>query len=151
MQLSKNFWLREFTQSQTALRRNIDNTPGPIEIENLNRLCDFVLQPVRNYFGRSVVINSGYRSPALNRAIGGAKKSQHVLGQAADIEIPGIPNKDVAVWIRDNLNFDQLILEFYDPTEGPASGWVHVSYVSDSANRKQVLTINKKGTFSGLL
>lgn len=128
------------TKSQTAIRKGIDNTPATQEIENLKALCENVLEKIRLHFGRPIVINSGYRGPKLNKAIGGAKNSQHMTGQAADIEIAGISNRVLFCWIRDNLNYDQLILEFHKE-DIPDSGWVHVSW-NISGNRKQVLTIN---------
>ena len=97
-----------------------------------------------------MVVNSGYRSPELNEAIGGSEESQHCKGEAADIEIPGVSNKELAEWIRDNLSYDQLILEFYNGVD-PRSGWVHVSYVDDKTNRKSTLTINKNGVFNGFV
>lgn len=127
MKLSPNFALSEFTKSQTASRRLIDNTPGRQEVDALRLLCVKVLEPVRAHFERPVVISSGYRSPALNRAIGGSRTSQHCKGEAADFEIPGISNVVVARWMHAYLNYDQLILEFYTPGQ-PNSGWVHVSY-----------------------
>ncbi len=151
MKLTNNFSLQELLKSQTALRKGIDNKPAdPSVITNLQVLCEKVLQPVRDHFGKPVVINSGYRSPKLNKAIGGSNKSQHTKGEAADIEIPGLSNKELAEYIEDNLPFDQLILEFYNGVD-PNSGWVHVSYVNDSDNRKQTLTINKNGTFPGFI
>lgn len=134
-QLSEHFHLSEFTKSQTASRRGIDNAPGAWEIGNLRKLCQNVLEPVRAHFGRPVVISSGYRSPALNRAIGGSVKSQHCKGQAADFEIPGVSNVEVARWIHRNLNYDQLILEFYTPGQ-PNSGWVHVSWTAPYRNQE---------------
>jgi hypothetical protein len=129
-------------KSDTALRHDMDNTPGETEIENLKRLCEQVLQPVREHFKTGVKINSGFRHPEVNAKVGGSKTSDHCKGQAADIEIPGIPNADLAVWIMDNLTYTQLILEFYTPGV-PDSGWVHVSY--DPANlKKQNLTATKK-------
>ena len=143
MQLSENFSLNEFTKSDTAVRKGIDNTPNDVHLENMKALCENVLQKVRSHFGKSVRITSGYRSPELCEAIGSSSKSQHAKGQAADFEITGIDNKDLAIWIRDNVEFDQLILEFY--TEGdPNSGWVHCSYSDD--NRKQVLSAKKTDT-----
>jgi hypothetical protein len=143
MQLSENFSLNEFTKSDTAVRKGIDNTPNDVHLENMKALCENVLQKVRSHFGKSVRITSGYRSPELCEAIGSSSKSQHAKGQAADFEITGIDNKDLAIWIRDNVDFDQLILEFY--TEGdPNSGWVHCSYSDD--NRKQVLSSKKTDT-----
>jgi hypothetical protein len=128
------------TKSQTGSRKGIDNTPGQKEIENLKQLCENVLEKIRIHFGRPLNVNSGYRGPALNKAIGGAKNSQHMTGQAADIEIAGMDNKILFCWIKDNMEFDQLILEYYK--EGiPDSGWVHVSWNSQG-NRKQVLRID---------
>jgi len=137
MRLSKNFTLSEFTKSQTALRQGIDNTPQGEHLDAAKELFENVVQPVRDHFGVTV-INSGYRGPELNEAVGGSSKSQHCKGQAADIECPGTSNYDVAKWIEDNLDFDQLILEFYTPGI-PDSGWVHVSYKTEG-NRKSVLT-----------
>ena len=141
VRLSKNFTLQEFTKSQTAERRGIDNTPVEGHLENAKALFENVVQPVRDNFGVTV-INSGYRSGDLNYAIGGSNTSQHCKGQAVDIECPGTPNYDVAKWIEENLDFDQLILEFYTPGI-PDSGWVHVSYKSKD-NRKSVLTAMKE-------
>ena len=139
--LSKNFTLTEFTKSQTALRLGIDNTPSEEHLAAAKLLFENVVQPVRDHFGPTV-INSGYRGPALNEAIGGAATSQHCRGEAVDIECPGVPNHEVAEWIQNNLDFDQLILEFY--TLGiPDSGWVHVSYIPEG-NRKQSLTAVKQ-------
>jgi len=139
MKLSEHFSLQEMTKSQTGERKGIENTPGPKEIENLKQLCENVLEKIRINFGRPVVVNSGYRGPKLNKAIGGARNSQHLTGQAADIEIPGMDNKILFCWIRDNLEFDQLILEYYKPSI-PDSGWVHVSW-NNKGNRKQAITI----------
>jgi hypothetical protein len=137
MRLSKNFTLAEFTKSQTATRRGIDNTPEGEHMEAAKELFENVVQAVRDHFGVTV-INSGYRGPELNEAVGGSAKSQHCKGEAVDIECPGNSNYDVAKWIEDNLDFDQLILEFYTPGI-PDSGWVHVSYKPEG-NRKSVLT-----------
>lgn len=149
MKLSPHFSLAEFTKSQTAVRRGIDNTPSLAAIDNLQLLVDNVLQPVRMHFGRPVTISSGYRSPKLNTAIGGSPTSDHCLGMAADIEIVGIDNRQLATFIRDNLPFTQLILEFY--TDGvPDSGWVHVSYDKNDV-KKQVLRatkVNGKTTYT---
>ena len=142
MKLSNNFSLKEMTKSQTALRRGIDNEPGEEVIDNLKNLCENVLQPVREHFGKPVNINSGYRSPELNSAIGGSKTSDHCKGMAADIEIRGIDNGDIAEWIQENCDFRQLILEFYTPGVGD-SGWVHVSYNEDD-NIKKVMTALKE-------
>ena len=143
MKLSKNFTLAEFTKSQTALRQGLDNTPGPEHLENAVALFENVVQVVRDKFGPTT-INSGYRGPALNRAVGGSATSQHCNGEAVDIEVPGVANYDIAKFIEDNLDFDQLILEFYTPGI-PDSGWVHVSSKRSGGNRKQVLTAMKEG------
>ena len=140
MQLSKNFHLREFTKSQTASRKGITNVPNKDQIINLAGLCQCVLQPVRDEFG-VVTINSGYRCSELNTAIGGSKTSQHMKGQAADIECPAVDNASLAKWIRENCDFDQLILEYHTPDD-PHSGWVHVSYRDVGSNRNQFLTIS---------
>jgi len=126
MRLSKNFTLTEFTRSQMAIRNGIDNTPSGVEIQNMVKLCENVLQPVRDHFG-PVAISSGFRSVTLNSLIGGSPNSDHTRGMAADFEVPGVSNMEVAEWIAKNLKFAQLILEFYQ--EGiDDSGWLHVSY-----------------------
>jgi hypothetical protein len=141
MNLSANFSLHELTKSETALRMGFDNTPGEAETEALRLLCEKVLQPVRDHYGKGVKVNSGFRSPESNSAVGGSKTSDHCKGQAADIEIPGVPNAELAQWIMDNLEYTQLILEFYTPGI-PDSGWVHVSYDPDNL-KKQELTAMK--------
>ena len=149
MKLSRNFTLAEFTKSQTAERKGIDNTPEGEHLDAAKELFENVVQKVRDNFGPTV-INSGYRGPELNEAVGGSAKSQHCKGQAADIEVPGVANGDVAQWIVDNCDFDQVILEFY--TSGiPDSGWVHVSYKKPQYNRKSILTatrVNGKTNYS---
>jgi zinc D-Ala-D-Ala carboxypeptidase len=141
MKLTANFTLEELTKSETALRMDLDNTPGPIEIMALKILAVKVLQPIRDHFGKGVKVNSGFRSLETNQATGGSSKSDHVQGQAADIEIPGVPNAELAQWIMDNLEYTQLILEFYTPGI-PDSGWVHVSYDPNNL-KKQELTAMK--------
>jgi zinc D-Ala-D-Ala carboxypeptidase len=141
MNLSENFSLHEMCKSETALRMGFDNTPDDEATENLRALCENVLQKVRDHYGKGVKVNSAYRSPESNAAVGGSKTSDHCKGMAADIEIPGVANADLAQWIMDNLDYTQLILEFYTPGI-PDSGWVHVSY--DPANlKKQELTATK--------
>ena len=140
MKLSKNFSLQELTDSSTAIKLGIDNNPTPEQLQCLQDLVDCVLQPVRDQFG-PVTITSGLRVPELNKAVGGSRTSQHCFGFAADFEVGGVDNKELAVWIRDNLEFTQLILEFY--TEGDAnSGWVHCAYDATDL-KKQVLTATK--------
>jgi len=141
MNLTANFSLHELTKSETALRMGLDNTPGPVETEYLKILAERVLQPIRDHFQKGVKVNSGYRSPDSNAAVGGSRTSDHCKGQAADIEIPGVPNAELAQWIMDNLDYTQLILEFYTPGI-PDSGWVHVSYNPDNL-KKQELTAMK--------
>ena len=137
MRLSENFSLWELTKSQTAERKGISNVPGKEEIKNLTALCKNVLQAVRSYYGVPIKPSSGYRCLALNNAIGSRPTSQHVTGQAVDFEVPGVDNKVVARWIKDNLTYDQLILEYYKEGQ-PNSGWVHVSYVEPVVkNRNQ--------------
>jgi hypothetical protein len=138
MKLSPNFSLNELTQSETALRKVLNNEATPEIISALQLLAVSVLQPIRDHYAKGVKVNSGYRSPEVNASVGGSKTSDHCKGQAADIEIPGVANAELAEYIKDTLQFTQLILEFY--TQGvPDSGWVHVSY--DPSNlKKQVMT-----------
>ena len=138
MKLSNNFSLKELTASQTAERKGIDNTPSPTHQENLKSLCTHVLQPVRDHFGHVVSVSSGYRSPELCTAIGSKITSQHAKGEAADFEIFGVSNKELADWIHYNLNYDQLILEYWKGEDDPNSGWVHCSY-SENQKRRQYL------------
>ena len=142
MHLTNNFTLEELTKSETALRFDLDNEPNDEQLANLVALCECVLQPVRDHFGKGVKVNSGLRTPEVNAKVGGSKTSDHCKGMAADIEIPGVANADLAKWITDNLEFRQVILEFYTPGI-PDSGWVHVSYNSGD-NKKQVLTATKQ-------
>ena len=142
MQLSTNFSLLELTKSQTAERKSIDNTPAPHHQDTLKSLCMHVLQPVRDRFERVVSVSSGYRSPALCEAIGSKMTSQHAKGQAADFEIFGLSNKELADYINENLDYDQLILEYWKESD-PNSGWVHCSY-NEGDNRKQYLRAYKE-------
>jgi hypothetical protein len=154
MQLSKNLALAEVTRSETAKRKGISNMPAPEHIENFKKLAENVFQPIRDHFGCPIHISSGYRSEALNKAIGGAGKmvngkyvpsSQHCTGEAIDIDMDGtsITNKQVFDYIKDNLNFDQLIWEFGTDAN---PDWVHVSYESTGKQRKQILKAVKKGS-----
>ena len=142
MKLSENFSLLELTKSQTAERKGIDNTPSTEHQENLKRLCESILQRVRDHFGRVVSVSSGYRSVDLCVAIGSSTNSQHAKGEAADFEIFGISNKELADWINENLTYDQLILEYWKESD-PNSGWVHCSY-TDGNNRRQYLRAYKE-------
>ena len=147
--LSPNFSLQELCYSETAQKENIENIPSNEDQENLQALCMNILEPIKNQFN-NVKINSGYRCPLLNSKIGGANESQHAKGQAVDIEVPGMSNLELANWINDNLEFDQLILEnASNLLNDPNSGWVHVSYNTEK-NRKQTLTIKEKERRNGL-
>ena len=138
MNLTQNFTLAEMTKSETALRHGMDNSPNQEQISNMQALAVIVLQPIRDHYKRGVKVNSGFRHPDVNARVGGSRTSDHTRGMAADIEIPGVANAELAGWIQQNLDYTQLILEFYTPGV-PDSGWVHVSY--DPANlKKQVLT-----------
>ena len=137
MSLTKNFSLIELTKSQTATRKGIDNTPSAEHQDNLKSLCTYVLQPIRDHFSRVVSVSSGYRSPELCTAIGSKITSQHAKGEAADFEIFGVSNKELADYINEELEYDQLILEYWKESD-PNSGWVHCSY-SKNDNRKQYL------------
>ena len=127
MNLSRNFTLQELTKSDTAIRKGIDNNPNADQVEKLKLLCERVLQPVRDHFGR-VKVTSGFRSPELCAAIGSSINSQHAKAEACDFEVVGVDNAEVADWIYKNIQTDQLILEFYTPGE-PNSGWIHASYI----------------------
>jgi hypothetical protein len=137
--LTENFTLQELTHSITAKNRGIDNTPNAVVIFKMRALAKNVLQPARDFLGAPITVSSGYRSPKLNKAIGGAKYSQHRLGEAADIVCEN--NKLVFDYIYDNLEFDQLIWEFGDDLQ---PDWIHVSFTNDG-NRGEVLRALKKG------
>ena len=136
MNLSRNFTLQELIKSDTAIRLDINNNPNSGQIEKLKALCENILQPVRDHFGR-VKVTSGYRSVELCTAIGSSVNSQHAKAEAADFEVMGTDNAELADWINKNLDYDQLILEFYTPGE-PNSGWIHCSYTPEGG-RKQFL------------
>jgi|TARA_R110000851_G_scaffold241851_1_gene394412 zinc D-Ala-D-Ala carboxypeptidase len=142
MSLTKNFSLNELTKSQTAERKGIDNTPSTEHQENLKRLCETILQPIRDHFGQVVSVSSGYRSPELCVAIGSSTKSQHARGEASDFEIFGVSNKELADYIDQNLTYDQLILEYWKESD-PNSGWVHCSFTLNG-NRRQYLRAYKE-------
>lgn len=141
-QLSANFSLHELSKSETALRMGFDNTPTKEAEAHLKLLCDNILQPIRDHYKKGVKVNSAYRSPESNAAVGGSKTSDHCKGMAADIEIPGVANAELAEYIKANYKFTQLILEFYTPGI-PDSGWVHVSYDPDNL-KCQCLTATKQ-------
>mgnify|MGYP003644258025 FL=1 len=149
MDLSKHFKLEEFEKSMTAVRKGIKNKAGAGEIKSLGDLCYECLEPLRAHFDKSITITSGYRSEALCEAIGSKKTSQHTKGQAADLEINGVPNIKIAYWLSNNVDFDQLILEYFDKND-PAGGWIHISYNEKGNNRKQVLTFDGDKYENGL-
>ena len=146
MKLSKYVSLSEVTKSDTATRRGISNEPTEEHLENLKTICTEVFDKVREHFGVPIYISSGYRSAALNKAIKGSSTSDHSLGRALDLDQDfrsnGITNMDVFKFIKDNLEFDQLIYEF-GSSKNP--DWVHVGY-RKGANRKQILVAYKEGT-----
>lgn len=138
MKLTDNFYLSEFTKSPTASRNGIENMPKEVQVDNLVLLCKHVLQPLRDWYGKPIKINSGFRSPALNTLIGGASTSQHCFGQAADIDTLE-SNADLFFHIRQNLPYTQLIWEYGDHTN-PA--WIHVSY-DEKDLKKETLRCEK--------
>ena len=132
--------LKELLFSETATRLGIDNNPTDQILFNLQTLIHEVITPIVNHFG-DIKITSGYRSPELCLKIGSSIKSQHCLGMAVDCEVLGVPNKELADWIVNHLDYDQCILEFWKPDE-PNSGWVHISY-NKAGNRKMYLRAYK--------
>jgi zinc D-Ala-D-Ala carboxypeptidase len=140
MKLTANFSLDELIKSQVAERKGINNNPSPMQIENLKALAVNILQPIRSQFDKPLIISSGFRCAQLCLEIGSSINSEHCADNksaAADFEIPGVDNKELAEWIKSNLEYNQLILEFYREGE-PSSGWVHCSYSTD-LNKKQSL------------
>jgi zinc D-Ala-D-Ala carboxypeptidase len=134
LKLSPHFSLAELTTTA----QNISNTPtSPIILDNLRSVCVNVLEPVREHFSHSITVHSGYRSPAINKAVGGSDRSQHMKGEAVDFHVNGLTVYDVAIWISDNMEYDQLILENFIPGN-KTSGWVHCSF--SKGNRNQDLT-----------
>jgi len=147
--LSESFTLPQLCYSETAAENGITNAPNEDNVSNLQALTTNVLEPIKEHFGQ-VKINSGYRGTALNNMVGGTQNSQHLSGEAVDIEVPGVSNWELAQWIRSNLTYDQLILEnCTDLKNDPNSGWVHVSF-SKKKNRGQDLTIKCGSTTTGL-
>ena len=149
MKISEHLSLKEVTKSNTATRHRIDNTPTDEHLANLKVVAEKVFEPLRNWHGKAIGISSGYRSKALNTAIKGSKTSQHCFGQALDIDADifdnGITNADIFNWLKDNVDFDQIIWEFGTEDE---PNWVHVSYVTHRANRKKLTRAhNTKPTY----
>ena len=139
MKLTPNFTLAELCKTNTGLF----NAPNTDQIMNLKVLCEQVLQPLRDYYGM-VTINSAFRSPAINKAVGGSSTSQHLRGEAADIVIKDVGNDEIWKYIKENLPFDQLILE-HNKQCSPESGWVHVSYAM--RNRRQAMSCVAAGKY----
>jgi len=143
--LSPNFTVDQYTKSDTATRKNINNDlKDPVHLASAKELFENVVENLYAHFGDKLIITSGYRSPDLNTAVGGSKRSQHSKGQAIDFEVAQMSNYKLASWCKEHFDFDQLILEFYQKGK-PQSGWVHISYVSPESNRKSVLTALKEG------
>lgn len=159
MKISKNLTLKEVMYSQTAIRKGIDNTPTEEHIEKLKVIAEKIFQPLREHFGVPICVSSGYRSKALNKAIGGAHKivngfyvptSQHCKGEAFDLDADTygqITNKQIFDYIAENLEYDQLIWEFGTEYPDGNPNWVHVSY-SEGNNRMKKLTASKKEGYS---
>jgi len=143
MNLTRNFSLLELTKSDTAIRKGIDNNPNADQVEKLKALCENILQPVRDHFGR-VKVTSGFRSVELCTAIGSSVNSQHAKAEAADFECPGVDNAELADWIHKNLPYDQLILEFYTPGE-PNSGWIHCSWIDGTPRASRLWAYRSEG------
>ena len=143
MNLSRNFTLSELIKSDTAIRKGINNNPNAEQIEKLKALCENILQPVRDHFGR-VKVTSGFRSVDLCLAIGSSSNSQHAKAEAADFECIGVDNAELADWIKDNLPYDQLIVEYYTPGE-PNSGWIHCSYIPDQPRASYLWAYRSEG------
>ena len=143
MNLTRNFSLLELTKSDTAIRKGINNNPNAEQIEKLKLLCENILQPVRDHFGR-VKITSAFRSVELCLAINSSANSQHAKAEAADFECPGVDNAELADWIHKNLPYDQLILEFYTPGE-PNSGWIHCSWIANQPRASYLWAYKSEG------
>ena len=141
--ISKNISYKEGVYSNTAIRLGINNTPNDEQLECMELIAEKVFQPLREWVGKPIKINSFFRSPELNTAIGGSSKSQHCKGQAIDIDdtFGHISNAEMYHWIKDNLDFDQMIWEFGDDNN---PNWVHVSYVSPEENRNRCLKAYKE-------
>jgi len=139
--ISKHITHREGIRSATATRRGLNNNPGETHLEAMKLVAKKIFEPVRTHFGEPIRINSFYRGKDLNRAIGGSKTSQHCKGEAIDVDgMNGITNAEIFHYIKDNLDFDQLIWEFGTDKE---PDWVHFSYTGRRKNRKIVLRAHR--------
>lgn len=145
MRLSENFMLSEFTRSEKAKKLGIRNEPTILQIHHLSLLCHHVLEPLREHFAKPVNITSGFRSLELNKAVGGSDTSSHIKGEAADINVSGVAMHDVWNYIKNNLEFDQVIAEKISRTN-PHKGWIHVSYRAGN-NRKQAKSFIGNGQY----
>ena len=141
--ISEHISYKESTRSTTAIRRGIDNTPNDEQLNNMELLAEKVFEPLRRWVGGPIKINSFFRSPELNKAIGGSTKSQHCHGQAIDIDdtYGKVANSEMYHYVKSNLDFDQMIWEFGDD-DNP--DWVHISYVSEEDNRRRCLKAERK-------
>ena len=147
MKLTATITLDELTKSQVAERKGINNNPNPQQIENLKNLAINILQPVRSHYNKPLIISSGFRCAELCIAIGSSINSQHVADDsaaAADFEIPGVDNRELALYIKNELEYDQLILEFYKDNE-PTSGWIHCSYSTDHNRNQSLRALREEG------
>ena len=142
MKISPNITYAEAIHSQTAKRKGIDNTPNPTQVENMKVLAEKIFEPLRSWVGGPIKVNSFFRSPELNEKIGGSKTSQHCKGQAIDIDdvYKYKTNAEMYHWVKENLNFDQMIWEFGTDMN---PNWVHISYVSEEDNRNRCLKAYK--------
>lgn len=141
--ISKHITYKEATHSNTATRRGIKNTPNKKQLTAMKALAKNVFEPMRHHFDKPILINSFFRSRALNKAIGGSGTSQHCKGEAIDLDATkGFTNKQIYNYIKNNLEYDQLIWEFGSNKE---PDWVHVSFRADGKNRKQQLRATRKG------
>lgn len=145
MLVSQHFPLHECIRSGTATRLGISNIPGEVTLDRMKRTAQHILEPVRLHYGVPFRPNSFFRCLKLNRVLKSKDTSQHVTGEAVDMEVPGVPNIDLALWVKNNLVYDQLILEFYKGDD-PTAGWVHVSYI-DGSNRNLVATISRENGY----
>ena len=142
MKISDHITYAEAIHSNTAKRRGIDNTPNPTQVENMKLTAEKIFEPLRKFVGGPIKVNSFFRSPELNTKIGGSKTSQHCKGQAIDIDdVFGYKtNAEMYNWIKENLDFDQMIWEFGTDMN---PNWVHISYVSEEDNRNRCLKAYK--------
>ena len=143
MRISKHISYREATHSATAKRRGLDNTPNQEQLENMYKVAEFIFEPLRLFVGGPIKINSFFRSVAVNRAVGGTSRSQHCKGQAIDIDdvFGHKTNAEMFQYVRENIDFDQMIWEF-GSNNNPS--WLHISYVSKAENRNRILRAVKR-------